>query len=277
MNKADQYLLQDIRHILDDGYMDVNPRPKYSDGTPAHTKSVNHTVRTYDLSKGEFPICTLRPMAWKTAIREIFTIYLRPTNNIAEMIKEGVKWWTQWDIGDGTIGKRYGYTVLTKDLFEKRVIQDIIKDPYGRRHVLSLWQEDDLNGSDGLAPCAFCTIWNVRGEYLDMMLIQRSGDMLVASGAGHSNEIQYAAFLMMVANSLGYKPGVFTHVTANEQIYDRHLDNAEEILSRTPSEKTPVLKLNRQKGCDVHSYMIEDFEMVDYEPIPDQLTFDLGI
>jgi len=101
--------------------------------------------------------------------------------------------------------------------------------------------------------------------------------MLVASGAGHSNEIQYAAFLMMVANSLGYKPGVFTHVTANEQIYDRHLDNAEEILSRTPSEKTPVLKLNRQKGCDVHSYMIEDFEMVDYEPIPDQLTFDLGI
>lgn len=283
MNKADTYFKQDIQHILNDGFLDVNPRPKYADGTPAHTLSVNHTFRQYNLSKGEFPICTLRPMAWKMAVKEIFTIYLRPTNNINKMVEEGVKWWGEWDIGDGTIGHRYGYTVMTKDLFEKRVIQDIKADPYGRRHVLSLWQEDDLNSSAGLAPCAFCTIWNVRNdpqtgvEYLDMLLIQRSGDMCVASGAGHSNEIQYAALLMMVANSLGYKAGVFSHVTANEQIYDRHIDNARELLEREPSEKKAVLVLNREPGCDVHSYTIEDFELVDYEPNPDQLKFDLGI
>ena len=101
--------------------------------------------------------------------------------------------------------------------------------------------------------------------------------MMVASGAGHSNEIQYAALLMMVANSLGYKPGVFTHVTANEQIYDRHLDNARIMRERPVGEKQPMLKINREVGCDITSYTIDDFEMVDYEPNPNQLKFDLGI
>lgn len=45
--KADTYLQKNIRHILEDGYMDENPRPKYKDGTPAHTYSVNHVFRTY--------------------------------------------------------------------------------------------------------------------------------------------------------------------------------------------------------------------------------------
>lgn len=283
MNKADIYLNSDIYEILKNGYEDVNPRPKYSDGTPAHTWSVNHVMRKYDLSKGEFPICSKRRMPWKTAIKEIFTIYIRPTNNIEEMKKEGVTWWDEWDIGDGTIGRRYGYTVKSKNLFAKYILDDIKADPYGRRHVLSLWQEDDLAGSPGLAPCAFCTIWNVRNdrgtgkEYLDMMLIQRSGDMLVASGAGHSNEIQYAALLMMVANSLGYKPGVFTHIVANEQIYSRHFVNAKIMYNRKPGEKQPMLKINREPGCDITSYKIEDFEMIDYEPNPEQLKFDLGI
>jgi thymidylate synthase len=104
MTKADNYMIEAIENILKNGYKDTNPRPKYADGTPAHTISVNHTFRSYDLSKGEFPICSLRPMAWKTGIREIFTIYQKPTNNIAKMHEMGVKWWDDWDIGDGTIG-----------------------------------------------------------------------------------------------------------------------------------------------------------------------------
>ena len=75
MTKADIYMKDAIEKILLEGYLDANPRPKYKDGTPAHTLSINHVMRTYDLSKGEFPICTLRPQAWKTGIREIFTIY----------------------------------------------------------------------------------------------------------------------------------------------------------------------------------------------------------
>ena len=163
MNKADKYMYEAIDNILDNGYLDENPRPKYADGTPAHTYSVNHVVRKYDLSKGEFPICTLRPIAWKTGIKEIFTIYQKPTNVISEMKELGVNWWDEWDIGDGTIGQRYGATVKRYDLINN-LIKDIQEDPYGRRKVMSLWQESDLKETDGLAPCAFLTIWNVRNN-----------------------------------------------------------------------------------------------------------------
>ena len=277
MSKADVYLKEDIRNIEDNGYWDEDPRPKYKDGTPAHTKSVNHVTRKYDLSKGEFPITTLRKQAWKTAIREIFVIYQKQTNVLAEMEEMGVHWWGEWDIGDGTIGKRYGATVKAWQLID-RLITDIKENPYGRRKVLNLWQESDLRETDGLPPCAFCTIWNVRGEYLDMCLIQRSGDMLTASGAGGANEIQYAALLMMVAKATGYKPGVFTHFVANEQIYDRHIDNANIMLEREATDCQPNLVLNKEDNCDFYSITIDDFEMIDYKPITEpKLTFELGI
>ena len=281
MTKADVYLASDIKNILENGYKDVDPRPKYEDGTPAHTISVNHVVRKYDLSKGEFPISTLRHQAWKTGIREIFTIYNRPTNKLSEMEEMGVTWWTPWDIGDGTIGQRYGATVKRYDLINN-LIADIKKDPYGRRKIMSLWQETDLRETKGLAPCAFLTIWNVRDKFLDMCMIQRSGDMLTASGAGGINEIQYAALLMMVARATGYEAGVFTHFVANEQIYDRHIDNAHELLRRAELKKDdtdkPTLVLNKEPGCDISTITIDDFEMKDYNPIKEpKLKFELGI
>ena len=290
MNKADKYMYDMILNILNNGYKDINPRPHYADGTPAHTISVNHSYRTYDLSAGDFPICTLRPQAWKTGIREIFTIYQKPTNNIKEMHERGVTWWDEWDIGDGTIGQRYGATVDRYDLINN-LIKDIQNDPYGRRKIVSLWQETDLHETAGLAPCAFLTIWNVRGDYLDMMMVQRSGDMLTASGPGGINEIQYAALLMMVARHTGYEPGVFTHVVANEQIYDRHIEAAEEMLKRynkkliEESNETlvinnrdthPRLLLNDMK-TNFYDFTIEDFLMVNYNPVKPQLKLELGI
>ena len=297
MTKADKYMDRDIHHIIQDGYKDENPRPHYADGTPAHTFSVNHVLRTYDLSAGEFPICTLRPMAWKTGIKEIFTIYQKPTNNLEQMHDMGVNWWDDWDIGDGTIGQRYGATVSRYDLINN-LIKDIQKDPYGRRKVVSLWQETDLHETAGLAPCAFLTIWNVRGKYLDMAMIQRSGDMLTASGAGGINEIQYAALLMMIARHTGYKPGVFTHFVANEQIYDRHIDAAKEMKARysitasktklieikdeaiykiyEPSGVQPKLILNPEK-TNFYDMTIDDFTMENYSPIKPQLKLELGI
>lgn len=284
MLKADSYIVNDILNILENGYLDVNPRPKYKDGTPAHTISVNHVMRKYDLSNGEFPICTLRPMAWKTGIKEIFTIYQKPTNNLAEMRAMGVNWWDDWDIGDGTIGQRYGATVSRYDLINN-LIKDIEENPYGRRKIVSLWQETDLHETAGLAPCAFLTIWNVRNDdnghdYLDMCLVQRSGDMLTASGAGGINEIQYAALLMMIARHCGYEAGVFTHFVANEQIYDRHKKQAYEMLRRAINSKTyfmaPKMVLNPNK-TNFYDMTIDDFTLENYEPVKPQLQLELGI
>ena len=291
MTRADYYMEEMIEKIQKCGYKDINPRPKYADGAPAHTISVNHTFRTYDLSEGDFPICTLRPQAWKTGIKEIFTIYQKPTNNLEEMREMGVGWWDEWDIGDGTIGQRYGATVKRYDLIN-RLIEDIKNDPYGRRKIVSLWQETDLRETPGLAPCAFQTIWNVRGEYLDMLLVHRSGDMLTASGPGGINEIQYAALLMMIARHTGYKPGVFSHMVANEQIYDRHMDAANDMRSRFSAREQeefyiesvlretiflhPRLVLNPEK-TNFYDMTIDDFTMENYNPIKPQLKLELGI
>lgn len=278
--KADTYLQENIRHILEDGYMDENPRPRYKDGIPAHTYSVNHIFRTYNIAAGEFPITTLRPIAWKTGIKEILTIYQKPTNDISEMEKMGVTWWSDWDIGDGTIGQRYGATVSRYDLINN-LIKDIQTDPYGRRKVVSLWQETDLRETPGLAPCAFLTIWNVREKYLDMCMIQRSGDMLTASGAGGINEVQYAALLMMIARHCGYEPGVFSHFVANEQIYDRHVDQARELIQRywdtlSMHLVNPRLILNTDVK-DFYDITIDDFTMKNYTPLKPQLKLELGI
>lgn len=277
---ADEYLKSDIKNILNKGQKDENPRPKYEDGTPAYTYFVTHNVRTYDLSKGEFPVTTLRPIAWKSAIKEILWIYQDASNSLDTLKnKYSISWWNSWESKNipGTIGNRYGHTVARYDLMNKRVLEDIKKDPYGRYHIMNLWQEDELQSSDGLKPCAYETIWTVRGNYLDMFLNQRSGDMLVASGAGNVNEVQYAALLMMVARDTGYEPGKFTHMVVNEQIYDRHIENAKELLNRQSDiSKVPVMKLNKDK-TNFYDFTIDDFELIDYEPVKPNLKFELGV
>ena len=202
----------------------------------------------------------------------------------------GVRWWNDWNIGDGTIGHRYGYTVKKYDLINN-LINDIKTNPYGRRKIISLWQENDLRETDGLAPCAFLTIWNVRGEYLDMCLIQRSGDMITASGAGGVNEVQYACLHMMIAKATGYKAGKFTHFVANEQIYDRHIDAANELINRANAQKLDLstsnghydyefepVKMNfNPKSNNFYDFSIEDFSLENYNPIKPQLKLELGV
>ena len=289
MTRADHLLRCDIQRILNHGVKDVDPRPKYPDGTPAHTFFVTHSMRQYHLDKGEFPICTLRQIAWKTAIKEMLWIFQDQSNDLSVLHeKYNVKVWDEWESKDypGTIGYRYGHTVRRYDLINY-LLKDIKENPYGRYHIMNLWQEQEFLESDGLKPCAYETVWTVRGEYLDMFLMQRSGDMLVASGAGNFNEVQYAALLMMIAKATGYKPGKFTHFVVNEQLYDRHIEQAKELVSRCENLKSKgsayAYEFNEvkmefnPKSDDFYSFTIDDFNLVGYEPIKPQLNFDLGI
>lgn len=159
------------------------------------------------------------------------------------------------------------------------LIKDIQNNPYGRRHIISFWHWANID-KKSLVECAYETIWNVRGEYLDMSLIQRSGDMLTASGPGGINEVQYAALLMMIARHTGYTPGIFTHFVANEQIYDRHIEAAKEISKRFTSLETtkecPKMILNPEKN-NFFEFTIDDFTLENYNPIKPQLKLELGI
>lgn len=279
--KGDRYHKSILKRIIKDGYMDENPRPHYEDGTPAHTLSVNHVVTQYDLSKRECPIITLRPIAWKSAIKEIFWIYQMQSNKIEDLHDLGIYYWDKWDIGDGTIGCRYGETIRKRDMVNK-LLNGLIEDPFGRRHIINMWQEDDFK-TPGLNPCCYETIWNVRrgkdGKlYLDMLMNQRSSDFCVSSSI---NELQYVALHLMVAAHCGYIPGVFTHVSENVQIYDRHMEQAKILIDRDTIPCNALLTL-KNTDKNFYDFTIDDFELVDYpldkikEKNP-QLEFDLGI
>lgn len=127
-------------------------------------------------------------------------------------------------------------------------------------------------------PCAFQTMFDVRrvdGKiYLDATLTQRSNDMLVAH---HINAMQYVALQMMIAKHFGWQVGKFFYFVNNLHIYDNQFDNATTLLGRTPSDKNPVLKLNVADGTNFFDIKPEDFELVDYEPVKPQLTFDMAI
>jgi thymidylate synthase len=271
MNKADKYYIENLNKILEDGSWDENPRPMWKDGTPAHTKFITGVFEEYDLSKGEFPITTLRNTAIKTGIREVLWIYQKQTSSLSVARELGVNWWEEWNIGDETIGQRYGATINRYDLMNQ-LLYGLKIDPFGRRHIINMFQYSDLKETNGLFPCAYETLWSVRKindeYYLDMTLTQRSNDYIMA---GYINKIQYVALQMMVASHCGYKLGKFCHLVQNLHVYDRHMDAVKEILDRQelsiPSKNTqptfireyPSLELTT--NSDFYNITVDDFKI----------------
>lgn len=278
MNKADKYYIQNLNKILSEGSWDENPRPRWKDGTPAHTKFITGVFEEYDLEAGEFPLTTLRNTAIKIGIKEILWIYQRQSNSLAEAREMGINWWDEWDIGDGTIGQRYGATIKRYGLIDK-LLDGLIKDPFGRRHIIDMYQYADLEETPGLYPCAFMTKYSVRRKngdlYLDMTLDQRSNDYVMA---GYINKIQYVALQMMVASHCGFKVGKFCHMVQNLHVYDRHFDAVKEIIERAPisfqtKEKLPVYlesnpTIELAKGKSFYDITIDDFKIFGTEGIP---------
>ena len=279
MTKADTIFKENIERILKDGVFSEQARPKYKDGTVANSKYVTGAFAEYDLAKGEFPITTLRPIAIKSAIKEVLWIYQDQSNSLDVLNdKYNVHYWNDWEVGNtGTIGERYGAVVKKHDIINK-ILKQLEVNPWNRRNIISLWDYQAFEETDGLLPCAFQTMFDVRridGEiYLDATLTQRSNDMLVAH---HINAMQYVALQMMIAKHFGWKVGKFFYFINNLHIYDNQFEQAQELLRREPSNCQPRLVLNVPDGTNFFDIKAEDFELVDYSPVKPQLKFDLAI
>jgi len=265
MIKADKYYKENLKNILKFGSFDENPRPKYADGTPAYNKYITQVFETYDIARCEFPITTLRNTAIKMGIKEVLWIYQKQSNSLDEARSMGINWWDSWDVGDGTIGERYGYTVKKYNLIEM-LLNGLKDNPFSRRHIINLYQENDLLGGRGLYPCAYETLWSVRNccgnRYLDLTLIQRSNDYIVS---GYINKIQYVALQMMVASHLSYEVGTFCHLVQNLHVYDRHSDAITEIIQRKSLDVQPKIWLKEKKKF--YDFTVDDFGIGDIEDI----------
>ena len=279
MTLADTIFKENIKKIMEQGVFSENARPRYKDGNVANSKYITGSFAEYDLSKGEFPITTLRPIAIKSAIKEVLWIYQDQSNSL-ELLndKYNVHYWNDWEVGDtGTIGQRYGAVVKKHDIIHK-ILQQLEANPWNRRNIISLWDYEAFEETDGLLPCAFQTMFDVRrvdGDiYLDATLTQRSNDMLVAH---HINAMQYVALQMMIAKHFGWKVGKFFYFINNLHIYDNQFEQAEELLRREPSDCQPRLVLNVPDGTNFFDIKAEYFELLDYDPVKPQLKFDLAI
>ena len=235
MSRADELFIQNCKDILAHGTWDTDlpVRPRWEDGSPAHTVKRFGIVDRYDLRE-EFPVQTIRRMAFKTSLDELLWIWQKKSNNIHDLHS---RIWDAWADESGSIGKAYGYQLGVKHHYPEgdmdqvdRVLYDLKHQPWSRRILTSLYQHADLHAMR-LYPRAWSMTFNVSGRTLNAVLNQRSQDMLTANGW---NVMQYAALVHMLAQVSGLEAGELVHVIADAHIYDRHVPIVEELIARAP-------------------------------------------
>ena len=264
MSRADEIFKQNIRQILEQGVWDTDydVRPRWSDGTPAHTIKCFGIVNRYDLRE-EFPILTLRKTNLRNAVDELLWIWQKKSNRIAELNSHI---WDQWAGEDGTIGKAYGYQLGIKHEYREgwfdqvdRVLYDLKHQPNSRRIMTNIYNHHDLHAMN-LYPCAYSMTFNVSGKRLNAILNQRSQDMLTAN---NWNVAQYAVLVHMMAQVSGLEAGELVHVIADAHIYDRHLPIVEEVIARQGYD-APTFALNPNVS-DFYDFTVDDVQLEGYE------------
>jgi len=264
MSKADEIFVQNMKDIMDNGVWDTNlpVRPKWSDGTPAHTVKKFGIVNRYNLNE-EFPILTIRKTFFKSCVDELLWIWQKKSNNIKDL---NSKIWNQWADENGSIGKAYGYQLGVKHIYREgefdqvdRVLFDLKNNPSSRRIMTNIYNFADLHEMN-LYPCAYSMTFNVSGDTLNGILNQRSNDMLTAN---NWNVVQYAILLIMFAQVSGLKVGELVHVIADAHIYDRYIPMVKEIIAQ---EQFAAPKLEVDKSIkNFYDFTVDSFKLVDYQ------------
>lgn len=264
MSYADRVFKQNCIDILENGFSDelLEVRPRWEDGTPAHTVKKFCIVNRYNL-KEEFPIMTLRKINFRGALDELLWIWQKKSNNVSEL---GSHIWDAWADENGSIGKAYGYQLGVKHKYKEgmfdqvdRVIYDLSHNPQSRRILTNIYNHADLSEM-ALYPCAYSMTFNVSGKTLNAILNQRSQDMLTAN---NWNVCQYACLVYMLAQVSGLEAGELVHVIADAHIYDRHIPLVNEILEKEEFD-APKLVIDKSV-TDFYSFTPDSLTLENYQ------------
>ena len=264
MSLADKIFIENCKDIINNGFWDkdLNVRPHWEDGTPAHTVKKFCIVNRYDLSQ-EFPILTIRKTFFKSAVDEILWIWQKKSNNVKDLNSHI---WDSWADETGSIGKAYGYQLGVKHKYKEgemdqvdRVLYDLKHNPYSRRIMTNIYTFQDLHEMH-LYPCAYSMTFNVSGGKLNGILNQRSNDMVVAN---NWNVVQYSVLLMMLAQVSNLEVGELVHVISDAHIYDRHIP-ALETMFKNEQFDAPRLEINKNVK-NFYDFTVDDFVLEDYK------------
>lgn len=237
-----------------------------SDRTGTGTRSVFGRQMRFDLAES-FPLITTKRVHFKSIAIELLW-FLRGESNIDYLSKNGVKIWNEWASETGDLGPVYGVQWRSWPTPDgghidqvTQLLEALRSDPDSRRHIISAWNVADIPDM-ALAPChAFFQFYVADGK-LSCQLYQRSADMFLGVPF---NIASYALLTVMIAEQVGLELGEFVWTGGDCHIYDNHVEQVTEQLSRE-ARPYPTLKISAKDS--LFDYNFEDFEVVGYDPHP---------
>jgi thymidylate synthase len=289
-----QQYLELVKHIRDHGI-------KKEDRTGTGTVSIfGHQMR-FNLAEG-FPLVTSKKVHLKSILHELLW-FIRGDTNIRYLIENGVGIWNDWpyqnwlretgqdkhlvkyssewravmaeftqqiiadqDFADkyGDLGPVYGKQWRNFGGVDQlsQLMSDLQSNPDSRRLIVSAWNPQDIPVmiKSGLPPCHSLFQFYVVEGRLSCQLYQRSADVFLGVPF---NIASYAALTMMIAQVAGLKLGDFVHTFGAAHLYSNHMNQVDEILSRSPFD-LPTLQINPQVQS-LFDFVYDDFELQNYQ------------
>jgi thymidylate synthase len=249
-----------LRLVLEQG----QPR---SDRTGVGTISVFGAQARFDLREN-FPLLTTKKLHLKSIIYELLW-FLRGDTNVRFLNEHGVTIWDEWANDDGDLGRVYGAqwrdwrgeNGARVDQIDK-VIAQIKSNPDSRRLIVNAWNAAEVDKM-ALPPCHVLFQFYVREGELSCQLYQRSADLFLGVPF---NIASYALLTLMVAHVTALRPGDFVHTFGDLHLYQNHLEQAREQLTR---EFRPLPRMQLNPAIkDIRDFTFEDFELLGYNPHP---------
>ena len=253
-----------MQHVLEHG-------AEKSDRTGTGTRSVFGWQMRFKLEEG-FPLITTKKLHTKSIIHELLW-FLRGETNVKSLQEAGVSIWDEWADAQGELGPIYGRQWRswpapsaadpgrTIDQIQN-LMQELKTNPDSRRLIVNAWNVGQLDQM-ALAPCHTMFQFYVAKGKLSCQLYQRSADIFLGVPF---NIASYALLTHLLSHQSGFEPGDFIWTGGDCHLYNNHIEQAKEQLSRS-AFPLPRLKLNR-RAQDIFSYSFEDVVIEGYTHHP---------
>ncbi|EDN9715118.1 thymidylate synthase [Listeria monocytogenes] len=142
------------------------------------------------------------------------------------------------------------------------LIEMIKTNPNSRRLIVSAWNPEDIPNM-ALPPCHSLFQFYVADGKLSCQLYQRSADIFLGVPF---NIASYALLTHLIAREVGLEVGEFIHTMGDAHLYNNHMEQVKEQLSRTP-HKLPKLVLS-DKPATIFDFDVADISLDGYNPDP---------
>ncbi len=273
---SEQAYLELLRNVLEHG-------KARADRTGTGTRSLFGGQLRFDL-RTSFPLLTTKKVHLKSIVHELLW-FVRGETQVKPLQDVGVSIWDEWATAEqtarfgrkaGDLGPVYGHqwrnfgaTKRPDGSYEKdgvdqlaRLVRDLRENPMSRRLLVTGWNPREAD-QVALPPCHTLFQFYVQDGELSCHLYQRSGDVFLGVPF---NIASYALFTLMIAQATGLRGGDFVHSFGDVHLYNNHVEQAREQLSRTP-KRFPTMTINPERK-NLFDFRFEDFTLENYEPHP---------